>query len=77
MDLWIFPLEGERVPRPFRATDFDESHAVFSPDSKWLAYTSNETGGNELYVQRFPELEGRTAISVGGGGRPDWSADGR
>ena len=42
-----------------------------------MAYTSNETGRNEVYVQRFPELEGRRQVSVGGGYIPNWSADGR
>ena len=64
-DLWILPLDGERVPRSFQITDFNETQAVFSPDSKWLAYTSNETGRNEVVVQSSSGSE-RQQISVDG-----------
>ncbi len=72
LDLWILSLEEERVPRPFRVTDFDESHAVFSPDSKWLAYTSNETGRAEVFVESVSGSE-REQVSTDGGSAPVWS----
>ena len=49
---------------------------AISPDGRWLAYSSDETGRLEVYVQRFPERGGRQPISVGGGVLPEWSADG-
>ena len=65
LDLWILPLDGDRVPRAFQVTDFRELQAVFSPDSKWLAYTSNETARSEIVVQSVAGSE-RQQISVDG-----------
>lgn len=76
-DLWIFPLDGERKPFPFLQTPFDERHARFSPDGKWIAYASNESGMWQVYVQTFPASGGKWQISNAGGGQPQWSSDGR
>ena len=76
LDLWILPLDGECVPRAFQVTDFAEEQAVFSPDSKWLAYTSNETGRSEVVVQSVAGSE-REQISVDGGSEPVWSKNGK
>ena len=76
-DIGMVSVEGPGTWEPLIQTAAIERMPALSPDGRWLAYASNETGGNEVYVQRFPELQGRTAISVGGGRWPHWSADGR
>ncbi|HSO73548.1 MAG TPA: protein kinase, partial [Blastocatellia bacterium] len=53
-DLWILPLEGERKPFPYAQTPFNEEHGRFSPDSRWIAYTSDESGSYEVYIGAFP-----------------------
>jgi Tol biopolymer transport system component len=76
-DLWILPLTGEGKPTPFLATPFSESQASFSPDGRWLAYTSDESGRFEVYVTSLPGREGRWQISSGGGSGPRWRRDAR
>ena len=68
-----------RDPKPFPVlqTRFDEIQGQFSPDGRWLAYASNETGRNEIYVQTFPETSGKWQISVAGGLQPRWRRDGQ
>ena len=73
----MLPLEGERQSRPFLQTQFSEAAAVFSPDGNWLAYVSNESGQNEIYVQPFPGPGGKRQISTGGGTEPAWPRNGR
>jgi Tol biopolymer transport system component len=76
-DIMILPLSPGSKPVPFRATPFNESAAHFSPDGKLIAYNSNESGRNEIYVQAYPG-PGRTwQISTSGGVDPHWRADGR
>jgi serine/threonine protein kinase/Tol biopolymer transport system component len=75
-DLWVLPLEGERTPRPFLRTPFKEREGSFSPDGKWIAYTSNESGREEVYVSPFPGGGGRVQISPDGGSEPAWSPRG-
>ena len=53
-DIWVLPLEGQRKPQTFLKTPFFEGGAIFSPDGNWLAYTSNETGQYEVYIQPVP-----------------------
>jgi WD40-like Beta Propeller Repeat len=60
-------------PEPFLVTPFNESGPRISPDGRWLAYQSDESGGNEVYVRPFPGPGGRWQISTGGGDRPVWS----
>ena len=76
-DIIVLPLEGDRTPTPFLATSFDERAPAFSPDGHWLAYISNESGKNEVYVQPYPGPGGKRLISTNGGTEPVWSADGR
>ena len=76
-DVGMVSIEGPGTWEPLIQTAAMEWAPTLSPDGRWLAYTSNETGRNEVYVQRFPELEDRRPISVGGGYRPTWSPDGR
>jgi len=60
-------------PTVFLNTRFNESEAMFSPDGRWIAYMSNETGRSEVYVRAFPGPSGKWPISSGGGGWPTWS----
>jgi serine/threonine protein kinase len=76
-DLWILPMEGDRKPFPFLQTVFNELQAQFSPDGKWLAYTSDESGTPEVYVQTFPASGGKWRISTTGGAEPQWRRDGK
>jgi Tol biopolymer transport system component len=76
-DIWILPLEGDRTPVPFVSTPFNESSPSFSPDGRFLAYVSDESGRNEIYVQSFPEPSGKVLVSKDGGNAPRWSPDGR
>jgi eukaryotic-like serine/threonine-protein kinase len=77
LDLWLMPLEGERTPRPFSTERFDEWGAKFSPDSRWVAFASTESGSPEVYVAPRGAPGDRQRISVGGGSTPRWRADGR
>ena len=76
-DLWVLPMFGDRQPFPFLQTEFNEQQAQFSPDGKWIIYTSDESGAPEVYVQTFPASEGKWRVSTGGGGQPRWRHDGR
>ncbi len=76
-DVWIVPLSGDRKPFAFVATPFSEGDAVFSPDGRWLAYESNESGKPEIYVTPFPQAGGKWQVSQGGGVTPSWRDDGR
>jgi Tol biopolymer transport system component len=74
---WILPLTGDRRAYRFYPTDFHQFHGQFSPDGKWMAYTSNETGDFEVYVQPFPATGEISKISSHGGAQPRWRRDGR
>jgi dipeptidyl aminopeptidase/acylaminoacyl peptidase len=76
-DIWIAPATGGGKPTPVLATSFNEYAARLSPDGRWMAYTSDESGRPEVYVQRFPPATGKVQISTLGGSEPSWRADGR
>ena len=78
-DLWVLPMTGDdRKPRPYLQTDFQESQARFSPDSRFVVFTSNASGTTEVYVRPFPEsLGGLWKVSQGGGAQPRWRRDGK
>lgn len=76
-DIFVLPLSGDRKPQPFLKTPFNEYDALFSPDGHWLAYTSDESGQNEIYVQAFPGPGGKAQVSTDGGHSPVWSRDGK
>ncbi len=89
-DLWVLPLEGDRKPVLLLGTEFNELQGRFSPDMRWIAYRSNESGRDEIYVRPFsasgssgpgssePRLgEGKWQISKDGGISPRWRADGK
>jgi len=74
-DIWV--VEQGTDPSPFLVTPFDESAPAFSPDGRFLAYVSDESGRPEVYVQPYPDPGGRWLISTDGGADPIWSAGGR
>jgi serine/threonine protein kinase/Tol biopolymer transport system component len=83
MDLWALPLNGSGALKPFPVlqSEFDEGGGWFSPDGKWLAYNSNETGVSQIYVRAFPPPESgsweKWQISQNGGQEARWRGDGR
>jgi Tol biopolymer transport system component len=77
-NLWGLPLTGDRKPFPYRTSEFNENEAALSPNGRLLAFTSNESGRNEVIVQPFPDASrGRWQISSEGGSAPRWRRDGR
>jgi len=84
-DLWVLPLEGDRKPIPFLSTEFNERQARFSPDGHWVAYTSDESGQDEVYIRSYSMNSVETAEDTGGqwqisnglGQDPHWRGDGR
>jgi Tol biopolymer transport system component len=74
-DLWVAPA-GDGAPQPFLETPAFEGDGAFSPDGSWVAYVSDESGRQEVYVRAYPGRGGRTQISVAGGEWPIWSPDG-
>ncbi len=79
-DIWILPIDadgGAGEPEPFVKTPFDETGPSFSPDGRWLAYNSTETGRPEVFVASFPPGGGKWQVSDGGGTQALWSGDGR
>jgi Tol biopolymer transport system component len=76
-DLWVLPMQGDRKPVPVAGTEFEEREGQFSPDGRWIAYQSNETGRFEIYVQPFPGPGGRVQVSSEGGAQVRWRPDGR
>ena len=77
LDLWVLPTEGDRKPVPYLQTTFNEDYAKFSPNGRFIAYSSDESGRNEVYVQTFPVSGRKWQISVGGGAQPRWRRDGK
>jgi Tol biopolymer transport system component len=76
-DIFVLPLTGERKPIPVVQTRFRDEQPQFAPDGKWIAYTSNESGQPEVYVQPFPTSGSKWQISNGGGTQPMWRHDGK
>lgn len=77
MDLWVMPLSGDRTPFVFLQTGFQEGLGRFSPDGRWVAYVSNESGRSEVYARGFPSAGGKWQVSTAGGTFPRWRADGK
>jgi len=76
-DIWVLPADTTQRPFPFLSSQFDESYPRFSPDGRWVAYASDESGNTEIYVQSFPVSGGRWQVSTHGGSQPRWRQDGR
>jgi eukaryotic-like serine/threonine-protein kinase len=83
-DLWVQPLASDATPAgaptPFANTEFNEDQGQFSPDARWVAYVSDESGRSEIYVQPYPAATGggsKTQVSRDGGNQPRWRRDGK
>jgi Tol biopolymer transport system component len=76
-DLWMLPVTGDKKPVPLGQTPANESQGTVSPDGRWIAYVSDQSGSDEVYVRAFPPSEGRWQISSEGARRPRWRDDGR
>jgi Tol biopolymer transport system component len=76
-DIYALPVSGDRKPIPLVKTKFSEHGGVLSPDGKYLAYRSSESGQTEIYVQEFPEAKSKYQVSTSGGFDPFWRGDGR
>jgi len=75
-DILALPTEGDRVPVPIIQSEFFEVEPAVSPDGRWLAYSSNESGEFEVYVTTFPQAERKWQISNSGGRQPTWTKNG-
>lgn len=76
-DIWALPTSGNSKPFPYLYSKFDEHPGGFSPDGKWVVYSSDETGRSEIYLQRFPKPEQKLVVSTNGGSLPEWSKNGK
>lgn len=74
--LWVLPVGANGAAVPFADSRFNETQAQIAPDGRWIAYTSYESGRDEVYVDSFPTAGNRRQISVGGGMQPRWRRDG-
>ena len=70
------PLSGDHKPFPYLKTPFNENDGVFSPDGHWMAYDSDQSGAEEVYLSPFPGGGSKWQVSQGGGVQPFWSRDG-
>jgi Tol biopolymer transport system component len=78
LDIVVLGLSGDRARRPLLTSQFNEYRPALSPDGRWLAYQSDESGQFEIFVRPFPEVGGgKWQVSSGGGQEPKWSGDGR
>jgi Tol biopolymer transport system component len=75
-DVWILPLSGDLEPTPLLKTSFNEAGARFSPDARWVVYSSDESGRYEIYATPFPGPGRKWQVSATGGTQPRWSSDG-
>jgi Tol biopolymer transport system component len=76
-DLWALPMTGEKKPFPVAKTRFAEMFGGFSPDARFVVYSTDESGQREVYVQDFPEARNKWQVSTKGGSQPFWSGNGR
>ena len=76
-DLWVLPLSGDQKAQELIHTPSNDAHGQFSPDGRWVAYASDESGRLEVYVQPFPLTGARWPVSVAGGMLPAWRRDGK
>jgi len=76
-DIWVLPLTGDRTPFPYVCANADEIDGRFSPNVRWIAFASNESGKDEVYVQAFPQTGAKWQVSTAGGSSPLWRSDGK
>jgi dipeptidyl aminopeptidase/acylaminoacyl peptidase len=77
LSIWILPLKGERKPFPLVQSQFTNNAPVFSPECNWVAYSSDESGEEEIYVTPFPDSTRRYQVSTETGVQPRWRGDGK
>jgi serine/threonine-protein kinase len=77
LDIWLLTMDEERNTRPFLKTAHNEYQAMFSPDGRWIAYTSDRSGRDEIYLQSYPDKGEAVKISNTGGKWPMWNPNGR
>jgi len=77
ISMWVLPLSGDRRPYTFLETPFNAQMGKFSPDGRWVAYVSNDSGKDEIYVVPFANAGARVQVSTEGGSQPRWRRDGR
>jgi Tol biopolymer transport system component len=83
LDLWTLEVTPDGRPRPgtkpqpYIRAPYNQTLGRFSPDTRWVAYQSDESGRWEVYVQSFPEAHEKVPISIAGGSNPEWGPDGR
>jgi dipeptidyl aminopeptidase/acylaminoacyl peptidase len=75
-DIWVLPFFGDRTPYPYLRTEASENWAAFSPDGKWVAFSSTDSGTIEVYVSPFPATGRRWRVSADGGSQARWRRDG-
>ena len=76
-DLWVLPVGSGQAPFRFLETPFDEREGQFSPDGRWVAYQSDESGRYQIYLRPFPRPGESIPVTVEGGTQPRWRRDGR
>ena len=76
-DIWILPAQTDAEPHPFVNSEFDERAPVFSPDGRYVAYVSEESGDEEVYIRSYPESAAQKLVSTDGGTQPVWAHSGR
>ena len=76
-DIWVLPVDSDRKPQPFLKTQDREYNPTFSPDSRWIAYVSDESGRPEIYLLQYPDRGRRIPVTTEGGATPVWSHDGK
>jgi eukaryotic-like serine/threonine-protein kinase len=81
LDLWLLPLDGDRKPREYLQTPFDETNGRFAPGAgggpRWMAYQSNESGQSQVYIQSISPTGAKFQLSTTGGETPKWRGDGK
>ena len=77
INIWTLSTRPGAVPEPFLRTRFSEGLGRLSPDGRWMAYASNESGPNEVFVRPFPPSDAKWKVSTGGGTEPRWRGDGK
>ena len=76
-DIWVVDTDGEQKPKPILSTEDREYNPTFSPDGRWLAYVSDESGQSEIYLREYPDVGQRWPVPTRGATNPVWSRDGR
>jgi Tol biopolymer transport system component len=75
LDIYLVDLKGDRKPQPLEQSAFNEGSPAVSPDGRWMAYVSDESGHNEVYVRPFPAGGAHVQVSSDGGDDPRWERD--